>query len=149
MHFFYILAHGHTFDVGQFLSTSTLIPSLKWNVGQKSHGMLHAKTDGFIIYLAADKSLSYQNQQDLALEFVRENEKELLRCRSFPGVDYFLLSLHFVLPLNDSMFGFATNMNQNLLSACVSVGLEPSIFVQFDRETDGTNLLDINSEDTE
>jgi hypothetical protein len=111
--------------------------------------MQHAKTDGFIIYLAAEKTLSYQTQQDLALEFVRENEKELLRCRSFPRVDYFLLSLHFVLPLDDSMFGFATNMNQDLLSACVKVGLEPSVFVQFRRETDRSDLLDSHPDNTE
>lgn len=45
------------------------------------------------------KTLSYQIQQGLAVQFVRENQNELLRCRSFTGVDYFLLSLHFVLLL--------------------------------------------------
>lgn len=105
--------------------------------------MRHAKTSGFTIYLSSDKTPSYQIQQEIALEFIRENQSELRRCRSFPGVDYYLLSLHFVLPLTDSTAGFAMNMNQNLLAACVSVGLEPSIFVQFSRETDGSELLDI------
>jgi hypothetical protein len=145
---FHILAHGHSFDVERFLATSTLMPSLKWNVGQRSHGMLRANTDGFIIYLAAE-ALGYQAQQAIAVEFIRKNQEELQRCCNFPGVDYFLLSLHFILPLTDATFGFGTNMNMNLLAACVGVGLNPSIFVQFDRETGDSNSLDTHQGNAE
>lgn len=103
--------------------------------------MLRANTDGFIIYLA-EETIGYQAQQAFAVEFIRENEEQLQRCCKFPGVDYFLLSLHFVLPITDATFGFATNTNLDLLTACVAVGLNPSVFVQFDRKTEDHNLLD-------
>ena len=138
---FYILAHGHLFDVERFLATSALVPSLKWQVGQRSHGMLRANTAGFIIYLA-DETIDYQAQQAIAVGFILENEEQLQRCCKFPGVDYFLLSLHFVLPITDATFGFATNTNLDLLAACVAVGLNPSVFVQFDRKTEDHILLD-------
>lgn len=145
---FYILAHGHSFDVERFLATSTLVPSLKWQVGQRSHGMLRANTAGFIIYLA-DETIDYQAQQAIALNFIRENEQQLQSCKTFPGMDYFLLSLHFILPLTDAMYGFATNTNLDLLTACVGVGLNPSVFVQFDRRTVETNLLGTDQDDAE
>ena len=104
--------------------------------------MHRANTHGFIIYLAPEKTLNYQTQQELSLEFIRQNPVELNRCRTYPGVDYFSLSLHFILPLSDSMFGFATNMNQDLLAACVEVGLRPSVFVEFNRLTEHVDLLD-------
>ncbi len=103
--------------------------------------MLRANTAGFIIYLA-DETMDYQVQQAIALNFIRENEQQLQSCKTFPGMDYFLLSLHFILPLTDAMYGFATNTNLDLLTACVGVGLNPSVFVQFDRRTVETNLLD-------
>ncbi len=145
---FYILAHGHLFDVERFLAASTLVPSLKWQVGQRSHGMLRANTAGFIIYLA-DETMDYQAQQAIALNFIRENEQQLQSCKTFPGMDYFLLSLHFILPLTDAMYGFATNTNLDLLTACVGVGLKPSVFVQFDRRTVETNLLDTAQDDAD
>jgi hypothetical protein len=145
---FYILAHGHSFDVERFLAPSTLVPSLRWQVGQRSHGMLRANTAGFIIYLA-EETIDFQAQQAIALEFIRENEQQLQRCSKFPGMDYFLLSLHFILPLTNATFGFATNTNLDLLAACVGVGLNPSVFVQFDRKAVDSNLLDTQQDDTE
>ncbi|QDV42061.1 hypothetical protein Enr13x_19040 [Stieleria neptunia] len=148
MNLFYILAHGHSFDVERFIGSSTLIPSLTWNVGQRSHGMVRADTDGFIIYLT-EEALGYQAQQTIAVEFIRKNQEELRRCCNFPGVDYFLLSLHVVLPLTDSTFGFGANANMDLLEACVGVGLNPTIFVEFDRGTGDSNLLDTNQGNAE
>jgi hypothetical protein len=95
--------------------------------------MVRAITDGFIIRLSDNAEIDFQSQQVRALAFVLENEDELRRCKTFRGVDYFLLSLRFILPVSDSTFGFATFIDFELLTACVKVGLNPSVFVQFDR----------------
>ena len=77
---FHIFALGETFDVDAFLAQSSLRPDFIWQ------RMGNGPTNGLEILLGDADKTTVLHQEEIAVNYLRENRDELRVRASFPGV---------------------------------------------------------------
>jgi hypothetical protein len=84
-------ATGHDFQVAKFLETSTFAPCNVFHKGECKAKNSVWKGSGITVVVSDATGDDLAQQVQDAIEFVRENQKELSRLRSFDGLEYMLL----------------------------------------------------------
>src|SRR5689334_6667779 len=92
-----IFAFGKAFDVDAFLPTTSLGIARVWRLGDlRGHPLIIQDTcshSGVVIEIGASETLSLNEQDTLATEFLEKNEEQLKHLVKYPGVEVVTLAL--------------------------------------------------------
>jgi len=136
MNEFKLFAHGDNFDVDAFLAATTLKADDVWRRGdQRRNACVESKHEasGVEFVLGDGCALSLLDQENVAIDYLKAHRDELKALAIFPGVQTFILGLHYVYKLNLSMLGFCIGPSPSLMWLCLDIGIDPDYYVTFDR----------------
>ena len=134
--FFTLFAHGDTFDVDEYLKTTSLEFDHVWHRGdQKRYACVEAphETSGVEVVLGNGHVLTLREQQRIAVEFLSNHCDQLRNLARFPGVGTFILGFHYEVELDDSLLGFCLSPTVQLMRHALDVGIEPTFYIVLDR----------------
>jgi hypothetical protein len=134
MNHFSIFAHGDSFKVDEFLARSTLRPDYVWRRGdQRRYACVESQheTSGVEFVLGNGWQVPFQQQEDIAVAYLKEHRHELRMLSEFPGVETFILGLQYICKLHDGLLGFCAGPSAELMSHALDVGVRPDYYISF------------------
>jgi hypothetical protein len=117
---FHIFALGETFDVDAFLAQSTLHPDFVW------HRMGNGPTNGLEILLGDADKATLCEQEEIAVNYLREHRDELRALVSFAGVEALNLGLVYSVPPHAT--GFCVGPSRALMIQALDSGVRPNYY---------------------
>jgi len=129
MNHFELFAHGESFDVDAYVASSPLRFDLVWHGGDGCY-----QTSGVSITLGDGATIGVFEQERLAREFLCTNREVLRELGSYPGVETFILGLHYQAELTGGTSGFCLGPPPGLMSHCLDIGIRPVYYVVVDRK---------------
>jgi len=136
MNHFSIFAHGDSFNVDEFLARSTLRPDYVWRRGdQRRYACVESKheTSGVEFVLGNGWEVPFQEQEDIAVAYLKEHRDELRMLSEFPGVETFILGLQYICQLHDGLLGVCAGPSSQLMWHALDVRVHPNYYVDFQR----------------
>jgi hypothetical protein len=124
---FRIFAHGDDFDVDLYLTTSTLHPDQVW---RRRHLGL---TSGVVFTLGDGLSLRFDDQEKIAIAYLKANRDELRALAKFKGTETFILGFQYVCKLAEPHVGFCLSPSSELMWHALDTGIRPVFYVTLDR----------------
>src|SRR5262249_35754715 len=109
MNEFRLLAHGASFDVDAYLTTTTLRIDSVWRRGDLSpHSCVENRyqTSGVEIALGDGRVVPLPEQEKIAIEYLKSHRDELRALARYPGVEAFVLSLQYYCEFDLDVTGF-------------------------------------------
>lgn len=146
MNEFRLFAHGEAFDVDAFLASTALRPNYVWRRGdQRSFSCVesHHPTSGVQFVLGDGLTVTFEEQECIAIAYLKVHREELRALARLPGVDTFVLGLQYRAAFESNVIGFCLRPSAQLMWHCLDVGCEPIYYVTLDR------LREPEVEDTE
>ncbi|MGA2257828.1 MAG: hypothetical protein ABSG53_24460 [Thermoguttaceae bacterium] len=131
---FTIFAHGDNFDVDAYLKGTSLEFDHIWHRGdprgcpefiQDRHS-----TSGVEKVLGDGRGLDIREQDRIATSFLEKHEQALTELSRFPGVDYFILGLHYRIDLPPELRGFCMSASARLMHFALRTGIEQIFYVE-------------------
>ena len=131
---FTIFAHGNNFDVDAYLKGASLKFERIWRRGdlrgcpefiQDKH-----PTSGVEKVLGDGRGLDMDGQDRIATSFLEEHEQALTELSRFPGVDTFILGLHYRIDLTPGLRGFCMSASAGLMYFALRTGISPTFYVE-------------------
>jgi len=119
----HIFAHGETFDVDAFLADSTLHPDYVWRREPPN-------TSGIEFLLGDGRAIRPAAQEELAMSYLASHRQELKKLRCFPGVEYLILGLVRICPVEAT--GIAVTPSVKLLQQADELGIVSTYYVTID-----------------
>jgi hypothetical protein len=117
---FHIFALGETFDVDAFLARSSLHPDFVWRrIG-------NGPTNGLEILLGDADKATLREQEETAVNYLREHRDELRALASFPGVE--ALNLGLVYRVGPNHLGFCLGPSRALMISELDSGVRPNYY---------------------
>ena len=136
--YFRLFAHGKNFDADNCVKTSPLIFDKIWHRGDLLAGFEFTKsthpTSGIELCLGKGRELTIFEQDRIAADFLESNEESLKQLADYPGVDTFILGLHYRIKLDQSICGFSMSASQRLICLSLRIGIDVTFYVDLDRE---------------
>ena len=138
MNHFTLFAHGDDFDVDAYLESTSLNFDKVWHRGdlrgcaefiQDQH-----LTSGVEKELGRGWEIPIHNQDQIATDFLEANENALKQLAQFPGVDTFVLGLHYRIELTLDICGFCMSTSARLMYFALRIGIDPTFYVDLDRK---------------
>ena len=138
MNHFTLFAHGESFDVDAYLRVTSLTFDSVWRRGdlrgcaqfiQNKH-----PTSGVRKELGCGWELPIHEQDRIATDFLATNEVALKHLAQFPGVDTFILGLHYRIALTPGVCGFCMSASPRLMNFALRIGIDPTFYVDLDRK---------------
>lgn len=117
---FHIFALGETFDVDAFLAQSSLRPDFIWQ------RMGNGPTNGLEILLGDADKITLLHQEEIAVNYLKENRDELRVLASFRGVEALNLGLVYRVGPND--LGFCLGPSRALMISALDSGVRPNYY---------------------
>jgi len=135
MNHFTLFAHGDDFDVGAYLETKSLNFDKVWHRGDL-RGCTESKhpTSGVEKQLGCGWELPIHEQEQIATDFLETNENVLKHLAHFPGVDTFVLGLHYRIELTPGVCGFCMSASPKLMYFALRIGIDLTFYVDLDRK---------------
>jgi hypothetical protein len=136
MNHFKIFAHGESFDVDVYLAKSSLQFDHIWRRGdQRRYACVESRheTSGVERTLGDGSKIPIHEQDRIAVEFLSVNRDLLNELAKFPGVDNFILGLHYQIELDPGTIGFCLSPSAQLMWHALEIGIEPTFYVVLDR----------------
>jgi hypothetical protein len=138
MNHFTLFAHGENFDVDKYLHATPLRFDKLWRRGdlRGCPGFMQDvhPTSGIEKQLGPGWELPYWEQDEIASRFLEANEDELRRLGQFPGVDTFILGLHYRIELTPNTCGFCMSASPKLMELAIRLGIDLTFYVDLDRK---------------
>jgi hypothetical protein len=141
---FRLFAHGETFDVDAFQASSKLRPDYVWRRGaQRRYSCVESRhpTSRVEFRLGDGLSIPVEQQEDIALAYLKEHREELRALGRFQGVEVFILALQYRTEFESNVVEICLGPSAQLMWHCLDVGCEPIYYVTLDRlpepETNG------------
>ena len=117
---FHIFALGEVFDVDAFLAQSSLCPDFVWQrIG-------NGPTNGLEILLGDADTLTLPQQEEIAVNYLRENRDELRALADFSGVE--ALNLGLVYRVGPNALGFCLGPSRALMISALESGVRPNYY---------------------
>jgi hypothetical protein len=138
MHHFTIFAHGKEFDPDACLRDSSLEFDRSWHLGdprgcadffQDEH-----PTSGIEIVLGNGRELTIDEQDRIARDFLEEHENALAQLSKYPGVDTFILGLHYRIPHTPGLRGFCMSASARLMYFALRTGVDVTFYGSFGKK---------------
>lgn len=129
MSYFEIFAHGESFDPDAFLRTTTLKCDGKWYKGQ--YGSNHPESSGVNIRLGDGGTLELDEQEQIALEFLKANREALKHLSGFPGVTTFILGIEVDIEVAPNIVCTSFGVSPHLAWQALDVGIELVFYLRF------------------
>ena len=117
---FHIFALGESFDVDAFLGQSSLQPDFVWR--QMGNG----PTNGLELVLGDADTATLRQQEEIAVNYLREHRDELRRLACFPGVE--ALNLGLVYRVGPNVTGFCLGPSRALMVQALDSGVRPNYY---------------------
>ena len=124
---FHLFALGESFDVDAFLASSTLTPSYVWR------GLGNGPTNGFDLLLGDAATLKLSEQEEIAINYLRDHRDELRALAQSPGLEVLNLGLQYF--PSGSATGLVVGPSRRLMYHCLDVGARPNYYISFHRLT--------------
>ena len=136
MNHFTLFAHGEAFDVDAYVSKTSLRFDHVWRRGdQRRYACVPSKhpTSGVERVLGDGSAIPLPQQQDIAVEFLSQNRRALLELAGQPGVDTFVLGLHYEIKLREGIVGVCMGPSDELMKLALDLRIKPNFYVVLDR----------------
>jgi hypothetical protein len=133
---FRLFAHGENFHVDAYLQSSTLQPDFVWRRGeQRRYACMKSEhsTSGVEWVLGDGRTLSFDDQERIAIDFLTKNQAELRRLSGFPGADWCTIGLQFMMEIDEGTLVFCVSPSLLFNLAAIGVGFGPTIYVSIVR----------------
>lgn len=144
---FTIFAHGRCFDPEAYLSQSPLTFDSVWHRGdlrgcpefiQDEH-----PTSGIEKILGNGAELLISDQCRIASEFLEHYENEMLELSDFPGVDTFVLGLHYRTEMNPGHCVFSMSPSPRLMYFALKTRVELTFYIDVILADEGISCCDM------
>ena len=119
----HIFAHGESFDVDAYLAGSTLHPDYVWRREPPD-------TSGIEILLGDGRTMPPPAQEELAMTYIASHREELRKLQCFPGVEYLILGLVRICPIDATGVGVTPCVE--LLQQADELGIVSTYYVTID-----------------
>jgi hypothetical protein len=136
MNDFRLFAHGDLFDVDAFLASTTLRPDYVWRRGdQRRYSCVESKhpTSGVELLLGDGRVVPFSEQEEIAIDYLKAHRDELRALASFPGVETFILALHYRIEIDVGTTGFCLGPSALLMWHALDIGIRPNYYVWIER----------------
>jgi hypothetical protein len=127
MSHFELFAHGEDFDVDAFLASTRLRFDFVWHRGENCY-----ETSGASISLGDGKVLGLFEQERIGRAFLCTHRDALRDLASYPGVDTFILGLHYQVVATGSLSGLIIGPPPRLMASCLETGVRPVYYVMLE-----------------
>ncbi len=131
---FTIFAHGKDFGVDAYLKGASLGFDRVWHRGDPRGcaGFIQDKhpTSGVEKVLGDGRELPVYEQDRIAARFLEEHEQALTELSRFPGVDTFILGLHYRIDLTPDLRGFCMSASPGLMYFALRTRLDLTFYVE-------------------
>lgn len=138
MNHFTLFAHGDGFDVDAYLEATSLSFDEIWRRGDlrgcAEFIQDRRPTSGVEKQLGCGWELPIHEQDQIACDFLEAHERALKHLAQFPGVDTFILGLHYRIELTTDICGFCMSASARLLYFALRIGISPTFYVDLDRK---------------
>lgn len=128
VNFFKLFAHGRTFDVDAYAKSAPIEFDRVWHVGEDSF-----KTNGMEKSLGDGTQLTIDDQDRIASQFLEQHEDALAELSKYPGVDTFILGLHYRIDLSPNVRGWCMSLSSRLSRIALRTGVCPIFYVDLVR----------------
>jgi hypothetical protein len=139
MNHFTLFAHGESFDVDTYLAKTTLRFDHVWRLGhQRRYSCVESRhpTSGVEKVLGDGSTIPVHEQQNIAVEFLSTHRTALLELANYPGVDTFVLGLHYEIVLEEGIIGLCMGPSAQLMKHALDLRIRPNFYVVLDRHSD-------------
>jgi Domain of unknown function (DUF4279) len=135
MNHFSIFGHGEKLNVDEFLARSSLRPDYVWRQGdQRRYACVESKheTSGVEFVLGDGWEVPFQEQEDIAIAYLKAHRDELRMLAEFPGVETFILGLQYICKLHEGLLGLCAGPSLQLMWHALDIGVHPNYYVSFE-----------------
>jgi hypothetical protein len=134
MNYFAVFAHGSNFDVDTYLRSTKLQFDHVWRLGEPKRfsclGGPH-ETSGVEILLGDGARLNLDEQNNLAIDYIRANRDELRALGRFPGVETFCLGLQRNMTFHPNLLCLCIGSSKLLMGETLDIGADLSYYLSF------------------
>jgi hypothetical protein len=134
---FRIYALGDNFDVDAFVASSSLTPSFVWRVGEpkgKNKRGSPYPTSGIVFELGAGADVPFLEQDEIAIEFIKQHRDGLKALSEFPNVTHFTLGLQYTRLVQGNVIGFTMGVSPWLMWHLLDIGCRLTHYVHLERD---------------
>lgn len=131
---FRLFAVGDDFDVDAYLPTTILEFDTVWRRGDiRGCEYFHDRypTSGIAKSLGDGLTLTPDEQDDLAIEYLKHNVEPLRELAVFPGVETVRLGLHWKIDNSPGIISTAVRLSPQLMLYALKARVEPLIYLHF------------------
>lgn len=132
--FFTLFAHGPGFDIDAYLATTTLDFDRIWRRGDPlGCGGSTRATSGVEKILGDGPNLSYDEQEEIACDYLYKHLDELHALAEYPGADTFILGFHYVLEVYSNSVAYCVGPSRELTLFAASARVSLTYYLVVER----------------
>jgi len=135
MNHFALFAHGASFDVDEYLATTTLRFDRVWRRGDKRPYVCvdsRYSSSGVEKVLGDGPTTPIHEQQQIAARFLAEHRDPLVKLANYRGVDTFVIGLHYEIEA-EGIMGFCMGVTEQLMKQALDLRITPNFYVVLNR----------------